>query len=234
MGFSAPKVNGAPNGPHYTHLVPHPKANEAGGKYEGVLVEVPHRALASWALDPTSREAILEKEALLKGAGFSFGNTTKFWNGFVVEKLLDEMHEVLKQRHGNKLDAASHAHASWCADEWVWPWEDQLKACNDDYKKILVSFDEAISLVDYVEKHTYTDEERRKVIQEMAESCQPLIGGEEDDEDDEDSLEYTTSDEYTTGSEDGASTDRYSPSGEADSVVLPFVMTARRVAITKY
>jgi len=47
-------------------------------------------------------------------------------------------------------------------------WEDAYEG----YERILASFDEAISSVDYVEKHTYTDEERRKVIQEMAESCE--------------------------------------------------------------
>ena len=139
------------------------------------------------------------------------------------------MHGVLQQRHGAKLDAASHVCASGNADEWVWPWEDQLKACNEDYEKILASFDEAIALVEYVGKHTYTDEERRKVIQEMGESCQLQATGGDDDDDDS-----STSDEYTTGSEDGASTGGYSASEEADSVVLPFAMTMRRAVITKY
>ena len=65
----------------------------------------------------------------------------------------------------------------------------------------------------------------------MTGSCQLHADGGDDDEN---SLEYTTSDEYTTGSEDGGSTGGYSASEKADSVILPFAMTTRRGVITKY
>jgi len=53
-------------------------------------------------------------------------------------------------------------------------------------------------------------------------------------DDAEDLWKYTTMSTTVTSSEDGASTGCYSASEEADSVVLPFAMTMRRVVITKY
>jgi len=57
---------------------------------------------------------------------------------------------------------------------------------------------------------------------------------EDDDEEESDLTEYTTSGEYTTSNEDGTGTGEHRASDKGYSVVLPFAVSTRKVAINKY
>ncbi|KDR71038.1 hypothetical protein GALMADRAFT_229701 [Galerina marginata CBS 339.88] len=59
--------------------------------------------LACWTSDPFSREAVLEKEAMLFGGGFGFGNVCSFFGGYTMERLLQGLHSILRGRYLEKL-----------------------------------------------------------------------------------------------------------------------------------
>ena len=55
---------------------------------------------------PTSRESILEKEAMLFGTGIVFNKhpVSQFWGGEDMEELLDNMHYVVATRYRQKVE----------------------------------------------------------------------------------------------------------------------------------
>jgi hypothetical protein len=62
--------------------------------------------LTPWAANPTSREAILEKEAMLFGTGLRYSQApvSNFWGGETFQELLDNLHYVIRSRYIAKTE----------------------------------------------------------------------------------------------------------------------------------
>ncbi|KAF8167333.1 hypothetical protein B0H34DRAFT_803599 [Crassisporium funariophilum] len=118
-------------------------------------------SLAMWAGDPTSRESVLEKEAMLFGFGMGVGNVAPWFCGFIFEELLDGFHAMLKCMYLRKVDDEDVEHAREVGSE-----EEEGNRRKEEtlmvYERVLGSFELAIDCVEIYE----ADEERTAATQE--------------------------------------------------------------------
>ncbi|KAF8167334.1 hypothetical protein B0H34DRAFT_669807 [Crassisporium funariophilum] len=62
---------------------------------------LPH-VLQSWVSTPSSKEAVLEKEAMITGYGIEAGHTDPYFSSYVFETLLDDWQTILRYRFEQK------------------------------------------------------------------------------------------------------------------------------------